>query len=447
MKFDEIKSILASEAEKLGLKEYETFYMQGDSLSTETLKNEISSFSSSVSGGVSFRCVVNGKMGYASTELFTKEELAALVKRAASNAECVESDNPAIIFAGSPEYKKLCGEGYEMPTAEVIKEKVLSLQEKTYAQSEYVTDGTQTAIGAHKFTMGISNSHGLELINETGADYTYVVSVVNRDGEAESEFSFVDGIDDKDIGELPKKAVDAALNKLGATFVNSGSYDVVISGKCMSSFLSAFSSVFSAKAALLGLSLLKGKENEKIAADCITITDDPMREGAMVKTPFDGEGVATYRKDVVENGVLKTLLYDMTTAAKTGKASTGNGQRGGYSSPVRISPYNFYINAGKKSEEELVLSVEKGIYVTELKGLHAGADATTGDFSVESAGFIIENGKKGGAVKSFTVAGNFFDLLRNVEAISNEVHFGLSAGFTVFGSPDILVRNMSIAGK
>ena len=85
--------------------------------------------------------------------------------------------------------------------------------------------------------------------------------------------------------------------------------------------------------------------------------------------------------------------------------------------------------------------------MTELKGLHAGADAVTGDFSIESAGFLVQNGKKGKAIRSFTVAGNFFDLLLNIEALSDRVHFGMPGGLAVFGSPDALVRSMSVAGK
>ena len=144
----------------------------------------------------------------------------------------------------------------------------------------------------------------------------------------------------------------------------------------------------------------------------------------------------------MENGVLKTLLYDLTTAFKTGKTTTANGRRGG-----SISPYNFAISAGDDSFDTLLEKAGDGIYVTGIKGLHAGANAITGDFSVESEGFLIKDGKKAGPIKSFTVAGNFFDLLRNIDALSNEVKWGIPGGFTVFGSPDVLIKNMSVAGK
>jgi PmbA protein len=172
-----------------------------------------------------------------------------------------------------------------------------------------------------------------------------------------------------------------------------------------------------------------------------------MREGYALQTPFDGEGVATYRKNVVENGVLKTLLYDLTRAEKAGKQSTGNGQKHGYASSVSIAPYSFSVGAGDKTLDELMELAQDGILITECKGFHAGANAVTGDFSIESAGFRIRNGKRAEPIKSFTVAGNFFELLKSVHAIGNEIHWSPLGGFTTFGSPDLLVLGMSVAGK
>ena len=105
------------------------------------------------------------------------------------------------------------------------------------------------------------------------------------------------------------------------------------------------------------------------------------------------------------------------------------------------------IKQGELSEEQLISMMRDGLYVTELKGLHAGADAVTGDFSIESAGFIVKDGKLANAVKGFTIAGNFFDLLKNIKAVSDTVKFGLPSGFTMFGSPDILLEDMSVAGE
>ncbi|MBR2387807.1 MAG: TldD/PmbA family protein [Clostridia bacterium] len=446
MNFEKAREILISAAKAAELTEYEIYYIQSESVAAETLKDEISSFSSSVEGGISFRCISNGKMGYASSELFEKEEMEALVKRAISNAENMDGDDVPEIFRGSESYPKPTHKAPADISAATLKEVALELQKKTYGESEYVADGTQSGAFVSKMDVALSNSYGLELRNTLGTCGSYVQAVINRNGEAESEFKLCEGFEGEKYDSMSKRAVEGALEKLGATEVDSGKYDIVFSAKEMKSMLSTFSSVFSGKMAHEGLSLLAGKVGEKIAADCITIVDDPMREGSSMQTSFDGEGVATYRKNVIENGVLKTLLYDLATAKKVGVVSTGNGHRGSYTSPVSIAPYNFYIKGGEKTREELMAGVEKGIYITELKGLHAGANAVTGDFSIESAGFLIENGKLGRAVKSFTVAGNFFEMLRSIEDISSNVDFSFGS-LTSFGSPDALVRNMSVAGK
>ena len=446
MDFNSVKEYLFDAAKNAGLDEYEVYFMESDGISAETLKDEISSFSSTVSGGIGFRCIVNGKMGIASTELFTKEEMADLVERARNNAKYIENDDKAIIFEGSAEYAKISPVNMATSDAAEIKAVALDLINKTYEQSEYITDGTQTYAVQEKTKMILANSHGLYLENEVGVCGALVQAVVAKDGESQYGGDIETGFDPKMLEKMPKEAIDEALSKIGAKEIPSGKYDIIFDGKQMRALLSAFSSVFSGRNAYLGLSLLKGKENEKIASDCLTLIDDPMYSTSPMQTAFDGEGVATYKKNVIENGVLKTLLYDLASADKVGRESTGNGIRSSYASAVSIAPYHFYIDGGDQSDEQLFEALGDGIYITELKGLHAGANAVTGDFSIESAGFEIKNGKISSAVKSFTVAGNFFELIKNIEALSNNVKFGFPAGFTVFGAPNTLIRGCSVAG-
>ena len=446
MDFNSVKEYLFDAAKNAGLDEYEVYFMESDGISAETLKDEISSFSSTVSGGICFRCIVNGKIGSASTELLTKEEMVELVERAKNNAKYIENDDKAIIFKGSSEYAKISPENMAKSDAAEIKAVALDLIKKTYEQSEYITDGTQTYAVQEKTKMILANSHGLYLENEVGVCGALVQAVVAKDGESQYGGDIETGFDAEKLEKMPKEAIDEALSKVGAKEIPSGKYDVIFDGKQMRALLSAFSSVFSGRNAYLGLSLLKGKEGESVAADCLTIVDDPMYASSPMQTAFDGEGVATYKKNVIENGVLKTLLYDIASADKVGRESTGNGVRSSYASSVVISPYHFYIKGGELSDTELFERLKDGIYITELKGLHAGANAVTGDFSIESAGFEVKDGKIGAAIKSFTVAGNFFELIKNIEALSNNVKFGFPAGFTVFGAPNTLIRGCSVAG-
>ncbi len=442
MNFSEIKNIVSEACEKHEVKEYEIYYTVGEDITAETLMQEVSAFSSGLSAKVYFRCLVDGHMGYSSSSCFDAEELEDMVVHAKENAKVIENDDVVMIFKGSESYAKTTAPEPCAVDAAELKKCALELQKATYAADPSVVDGTQSIATSFKSEIYLYNSNGLELSNRVGMTGCYVAAVVNKDGESRDNFEFAEGIHSDKVAELPKKSVQGALDKIGASEVETGKYSLVINGEQMRSLLAAFSSAFSAKNALLGMSKLAGKEGEKIAADIVNITDDPMREGCPIQTPFDDEGVATYKKTVVENGVLKTMLYDLTTAIKTGKETTGNGRRGG-----NIAPFNFSICAGTRTSEELFAEAGEGIYITGLKGLHAGANAITGDFSVESEGFLIKDGKKASPVKSFTVAGNFFDMLKNIADLSNEVKWGIPGGFTVFGSPDVLIHDMSVAGK
>ena len=447
MNFDAVKDCLIAEANRVGLDEYEVFFMESSERSTETLKDEISSFSSGVGGGVCFRCVVNGHMGSASTELLTEEEMKALVRRAMEGATIIENDDKAILFGGSEHYETVENQNmFESDTAK-LKEIALRIQRETYQQDESVTDGTQSGVFSTEIRTVLMNSKGLQLSNQASVSGAFVQAVVGKDGMSQEAFDFAVGFDADELKALSEHTVKEALSKIGAAEVESGKYDILIDGKQMRALLSSYSSVFSAKNAQKGLSLLKGKEGEMVASSILTLVDDPMRSDSPMKAPFDGEGVATYRKNVIENGVLTTLLYDLATADRAGVASTGNGQRASYSESVGISPYSFYFTPGSLSEQEMLASVGDGIYVTGFNGLHAGCNEVTGDFSIESEGYRIRDGKIAEAIKSFTIAGNFFDLLKQIEAVGNRVKFGLPSGFTVFGSPDVLVRSMSVGGK
>ncbi len=446
MNFNEIKTAIAATAAEMGISEYEIYESTVSSISAKTLGDEISSLRSSVKGGICFRCRVGNKMGYASTQLMEDAEIRDLVRRAAENAENTEKEDTVGIFEGSKAYNKPEKKPFAMLTAEEIKTLALDLQKETYAASDKVIRGTSSVVSATQVSEHLYNSYGLDLENDNGLNFMYSAAVVNDKGESVNAFHL--GICGKDdVKDIAKKAVENALSKIGAGLVKTGKYNVIIDAEEMASLLAVFAGGFTAKAAQMGTSRLAGKEGEKIAADIINITDDPAREGTDITSYFDAEGVAAYRKDIVKNGVLETLLYNRETAKKAGKETTGNASKASYASSVETSPYTFCIEAGETKRDELFTLAGDGLYITEVKGLHAGANAVTGDFSVESAGYLVKDGKKTSPVKSFTIAGNFFELLRDVAAVGDDLYIDVSGGTTTFGSPSLLFREISVAGE
>lgn len=446
--FDLLKNIVKETSEKYGISKYELYYSEDTSLSAETYRDEISSFSSSVSGLLLYRCIVDGKLGYASTEFLDEEEMRKLVERAVENAKVIERDEEAIIFGGAKpeEYRTVPKNEFTMPDAAKIREEVMSCRNILYAEDERMTDGAECGAYASRFCTRLFNSNGLDLSRSGGSCSVYMQSLLDDGSEKQYDYDFLYTLDAADAEKkaLAEQVVAGANAKFHAKTIKTGKYNVVFDHKQMSVVLQTFLSVFFAEQAQKGLSLLKGKTGETIASDIITITDDPFYPSNPMQLPFDGEGVPTKTKNVVENGVLKTLLYNLTTAKKDNVETTGNASRSASSIGTRV--FTFYINPGQMTKDELLRKAGSGIYINELKGLHAGANPVTGDFSIESEGFLIEDGKLGAPIKSFTVAGNFFDLLKSITDIDNVLDLR-APGSTRIASPDVLVPDMSVAGE
>lgn len=456
MTYQEFKEAVIRCAGENHITDYELYYTENESVSVETFKEEIKSYSTEDSMGICFRCIVNGKAGYASTEDRTEEEARSLVLRALENAASIESEEKAFIHQRGDDYAALEENREAAPTGTELTEAALALQKEMYRADQRVSDGTQSYMAYSREKYALCNSNGLDLEDRISCSMCYAMPLVSDGREKYDGFQNKMGnLRDFDIKSIAEEAVEDAVSSIGAESIPSGRYTVVFSNRTMATLLQTYASVFSAEEAQKDLSLLKGKEGEKIAADIITIVDDPMYPDSVVKRSFDGEGVATHVKNVVENGVLITLLHNLKTAANAKVKSTGNAGRQTYASVIGVNPYTFYIKPRENSRKEAVGSTPKkecpelfaqageGIYVTEVMGLHAGANPVTGDFSLGSKGFLIKEGKKTAPIKNFTVSGNFFNLLKEIQKLGDDLDFIRGK----FGSPSVLVRDIAVAGK
>jgi len=448
MNFNQFKELVAAACQAQGITEYELYYQAGSELSVDTFQHSINEFSASQSGGVCFRCIVGGKMGYASTEDLSEEQAAAIVSKAADSAALLESEEQVFLGAGGQEYEPLERKTYPLPTTEELIAKVLETTEKLYAADPMAVDGCQSQGFIESSQVAIFNSKGLDLHYEMDACGLVVAAVVSNGQEMSNDYNIKLGqLDQLDTDAMVQKAMADAKIKLGGEVAPTGQYPVVFSTEAMCSLLGVYSSIFSSEAAQKGLSKLAGQEGNVIAAPIVTLVDDPFHPENPMPMNFDAEGSPTHKKNIIEGGKLNTLLYNLKTAAVAGKKTTGNASKGGYDAPVGLRPFTMYLENGHISEEELLEKANEGVYITDLGGLHAGANPISGDFSLQSSGFMIHGGKKCEYVKSFTVAGNFYDLLKNITALANNCHLPRAMGSTAFGSPTVLVEGLSIAGK
>ena len=448
MNFNEFKELVIAECEAQGIAEYELYYQAGYSTSVDTFQHSINEFTSSYSGGVCFRAIVNGKMGYASTESLSAQQAKAVVAKAMDNAVNLEAEEAVFLGEGGQEYEPLEDKSYDLPTTEELIAKVLETTEKLYAADPMAVDGCQTQGIIETSEVAIYNSKGLDLHHSSKASGLIAVGVVSNGKEMSNDYQIKLGkLNEIDVDALVKKAVDGAKEKLGGEVAPSGQYPVVFSTEAMCSLLGVYSGIFNSESAQKGLSKLAGKEGEVVAAPCVTLVDDPFHCDNPEPMNFDAEGSPTHKKAVIENGVLNTLLYNLKTAAVAGKKTTGNASKAGYDAAVGIRPVTMYLQGGDMTEEELLQKAGNGVYITSLGGLHAGANAISGDFSLQSSGYMIENGVKTRYVKSFTVAGNFYELLKNIVALADNCRLPRPMGSTTFGAPSVLVDGLSVAGK
>lgn len=448
MNFDTFKLKVVEAAKNLGVTEYELYYASSEGTNVGVFAHEINEFSSEVSGGVCFRCIVDGKMGYASTEELSEEQAVSIVARAAANAAVLETDDVEFLCEGGKEYEPLEIKDSGLPTVEELKELALRGQEAVYSADPAVIDGTESQAASEVSAIAIYNSKGLDLHYENKVSM-FMTSAVVSDGEEMSNDMGIKAGDFKEINveEIANKAVDGAKAKLGADVAPTGAYPVVFAPKAMASILRTYSAVFSSKNAQKGLSKMAGKEGNKVAADIVSLIDDPFYKDSIMPMNFDAEGSPAHKKSIIEDGKLVTLLYNLKTAAVAGVETTGNASKASYDSAVGISPFTMYIAPSTISEDELIKKAGNGVYIDSLGGLHAGANTVSGDFSLQSSGFMIEDGVKTKAVKSFTVAGNFYELLGQITGIADKVELPGFGGRTAFGSPAVLVEGLTIAGK
>jgi PmbA protein len=242
----------------------------------------------------------------------------------------------------------------------------------------------------------------------------------------------------EDAKAVGREAARRTLRKLGARSVATCEAPVVFDPDAARSILGMLAGCVMGSSIWRKSSYLVGREGTQVASDLVTVVDDPLIARGPGSRPFDGEGLASRRNVVVENGVLKTYLCDSYSARKLGRESTASAARGG-GAGVGTSTSNFVLQPGTASNADIVKSTKRGLYVIEMMGF--GFNAVTGDFSRGAAGFWIENGELAFPVSEVTISLNVDDLWKSVDAVGSDLDLRTSTA-----SPTLRVAKMTIAG-
>jgi PmbA protein len=243
----------------------------------------------------------------------------------------------------------------------------------------------------------------------------------------------------EDSEAVGRTAAARALRRLGARKIKTIRAPVVFDPDMAASLLRSIAGAASGPALYKGASFLAGRLDTQIAAAAVTIVDDGRMRAGLGSKPFDGEGLATNQKNLVENGVLKSYLLDCYSARKLKLAPTGNASRGPGDAPG-VSQTNLYLQPGSLSPEQIIGTVRHGLYITELIGF--GVNGVTGDYSRGAGGMWIEDGEIAYPVQEITVAGNLKEMFLGIELIGNDLHWRSSVA-----APTIKIAEMTIAGE
>ena len=450
---DSIIEKLLNASESHGFDGAEVMVTSQKDFEASVFQGDIDEYSISESSGLSFRGIKDGSIGYAYTEKISDVSSELLLKEAMDNLKAIDSKDQEFIFDNkeSLEYKEI--NQFNALYKEVTNEEKINLLKKmekeAYAYDHRVSTVKHCIFGDGNQLLKIKNTYGIDLEERSNGFFIYFNVGVTLGDEIQSGYSIFFGNDYSavDYKAVVHEAVDKAVNLLGAQPIKSDNYSVIIENKTFASLLKAYASIFSAEAVQKGLSLLDGKIDETIGNENLSIVDHPHLENKMASRSFDSEGVPTQVKKIVEKGQLKRFLHNLKTANKAHITSTGNAIRYSYKSSVGIAPSNFYIEAGSFDVEKMMASVDRGLYIVSLEGMHAGINPVSGDFSLAAKGFLIEQGEKVKPVNQITVSGNFLKVLQSIEMIGKDLKFGLPSGASIYGSPSIKVKALTISGN
>jgi len=444
MNYIDLAEKLVKKSISLGTNSAEVFIETNRNLSIQVLKSEIETIEEASSQGVGFRVFVDGKMGFSHCNDFSDRSLEDTITRAIAFAKLSSPDENNVL---TDDKGITVVEGlFDPDIAAGSMEKKINMAlelEKLAMKDPRITKSSGAGYGEGESEIFIANSNGI-LKNYKSSGCSLGVSVVaekgdqkNTGGEYCSRVFFSDLVS---LEEIAAKASQRAWELLDPVMINTQRAAVIFDPDVARSLIGGIIAAINGERVLQGASFLKEHLNRQFASSLLSIIDDGTRNRSLGSAPFDGEGVPTMKNILVQNGILKSFIYNTRAAKRAGVKSTGNASRGGFSSLPGIGTHNVYLEPGKHSKEEIIASTKKGLLLKEVTGY--GIDSISGNFSGGASGFWVVNGEIVSPVKGVTIAGKAFDILNGIDMIGNDIDMNRT-----FAAPTFRVAEMQIGGK
>lgn len=441
--FPALAERMLEQARAAGADDAEVFLNESTQFSTRVRQGTVETVTEATTRALHLRVFLDQRVARASASDLRPETLSGLLERALERARAANQDP----FAGLPEGTAGApsGDGLALydPALEALgPEEKIALARQTeeiglrldprvrnsggagfsVARGQVWLGNTRGFRGSYRAS---SCSLGLHLLGQeagSGAQVSdYWFSAARQRAKLESP------------EQVARRTVERVQRHFGARKVATQEVPVVLEPLLAAELLSDLFAAVSGEAVYLRRSFLMHALGEKVAAEGVTIVDDGLLPSGLGTRPFDREGVASQRTLVVENGVLRNFLCGSYSARKLKRKTTGNGTGNGE------APTNFYLAAGRTPPEEIVRSVERGLYVTRLIG--QGVNLVTGDYSRGAFGLWIERGKFVYPVHEVTISGNLRHMLKGMELVGTDLDFR-----DQFAAPTVKIAAMTVGG-
>ena len=433
---------LLTAAKKAGADEADALIYDATSLEISQRLGKPEKLERAESADLGLRVLVGKRQAVVSSTDHSKEAIAEMVTRAVAMAKAAPEDP----WCGIADPGQLATDFAD-----------LDICDPTEPDPDRMVAMAAEAEDAARAIIGVTNSEGAEAswshanvaVAATNgfargysmSSHSLSVSVLAGEGTSmERDYDYstaVYGSDLTDPAELGRNAGTRAVQRLNARKVGTQAVPVVYDWRVSGGMVRHLFGAINGSAIARGTSFLKNKMGEQIFASGIRIVDDPLRVRGLRSKPFDGEGLATRTKNVIEDGRLTTWILDLASARQIGLESTGNASRG-TSGPPGPSATNIYMEAGSISPEDMIADIDSGFLITEMIGM--GVNGITGDYSRGASGFWIEKGEIAYPVSEMTVAGNLKDMFMNLTPADDLVFR------TGTDAPTLRIDGMTVAG-
>ncbi len=431
-----------------GAAEVEAYIYEGQATNIGIDLGQISKTNRIIDRGIGVRVIANKAVGFAYTNI--TDDTAALEKAVIGALSAARASKPDPDWKGLPEKKPY------RKTENTFDDEIVNLSSEDLVKvASEMLDSARSldkrvmpiegGVGSAYISNAIANSNGIVGFDR-GTIVECSIATMAKENNAITpvcfEFSAARNykLEPQWVGS---EAAKMSISALKPKSVETKSSKLILTQFALQDLLSyTMVNAIKADSVQRGQSPYKGKVGEKVASEIFTVYDDGLFSGGLRTSIFDGEGVPHQKTKVIEKGILKSFLYDNYSAKKEGVLSTGNASRAGYLSTPDIDTTNFHIMPGNKSQEEMLSEVDDGMLVYYLQGAHS-SNPVSGEFSVVATpAWKIQKGEKTYASRSVMLAGNIFEILKNISVVgSNERQMGSMI------APWVMVEDVKVIGQ